>query len=88
MLQGRERAGPGRASSGSRWEKGQAGPALGRAGRGWAERGEEKGNWAGRVWGFGLDSGFWFLGFMFHFLFYFLFFFKLTHTNYLNSNQI
>ena len=43
---------------GPRGERGQAGPALGRAGRGWAERGEEKGNWAGRVWGFGLDSGF------------------------------
>ena len=30
---------------------------LGRAGRVWAERGEEKEKWAGRVWDFGLGFG-------------------------------
>ena len=65
----------------------RAGPrCLGRCGRGWAKRGEEKEDWAGWVWaGLGclVQAR---LGFpVFPILF--LFFLK-HHSNYLNSNQI
>ena len=47
--------------------------------------GPSTGEWARARLGKKVWAGF---GFVFLFLFYFLFFFKLTHTNYLNSNQI
>ena len=63
--------------------------------RAWAEErrewparllaGQSTGEWARAGLGKKVWAGF---GFVFLFLFYFLFFFKLTHTNYLNSNQI
>ena len=55
-----------------------------RAGKRFAGLSGEEGGECGPDW-VGCRAGF---GFGFLFLFYFLFFFKLTHTNYLNSNQI